>query len=156
MMTLYCYEELPYKVQQEVDKKVKQTTAYKKYVDSFYKERLTEILGQNFTSSEVTANIIKVYSLKDLAYGGAYNDWEEVFNYITYNMDNKKVEVIVTVDETIDYNYLSNFIKSITVVFSEYMKKIINASISIEPDMGQFLTDKSFTEDGKEVEISFK
>jgi hypothetical protein len=36
------------------------------------------------------------------------------------------------------------------------MQKITDEAISINPDMGQFLTDKSFTEDGKEVEISFK
>lgn len=155
MMTLYCYEELPYRVQQEVAKRVKHTSAYKKYVQSFYKERLTEILGQDFTSSDITANIITIYSLDDV-YEGELEPWVDVFKSITYDLDNRKILVNILVDETDDYNSLHDFISAITHKFSYMMQNIINEVTSINPDMGQFLTDKSFTEDGKEVEISFK
>jgi hypothetical protein len=155
MMTLYCYEELPFRVQQEVDKKVKQTTAYKKYVERFYKERLTEILGQDFTSSEVTADIVTVYSLDDV-YKGELEPWIDVFKSINYDLDNRKILVNILVDETNNYNALHDFISAITHKFGYMMQNIMNEAISIEPDMGQFLTDKTFTEDGKEVEISFK
>jgi hypothetical protein len=155
MMTLYCYEELPYRVQQEVDKKVKQTREYKKYVDSFYKERLTERLGQDFMSSEVTANIITVYSLDDV-YKGELEPWIDVFKSINYDLDNRKILVNILVDETNNYNALHDFISAITHTFGYMMQNIMNEAISIEPDMGQFLTDKTFTEDGREVEISFK
>lgn len=155
MMTLYCYEELPYRVQQEVAERVKRTTAYKKYVQSFYKERLTEILGQDFTSSEVTANIITVYSLDDV-YEGELEPWVDVFKSIIYDLDNRKILVNILVDETDNYNALHDFISAITYKFSYVIQNIMNKVTSINPDMGQFLTDKSFTEDGKEVEISFK
>lgn len=155
MMTLYCYEELPYRVQQEVDKRVKQTTAYKKYVKSFYKERLTEILGQDFTSSDITADIVTVYSLDDV-YEGELEPWVDVFKSIIYDLDNRKILVNILVGETDNYDALHDFISAITHKFSYMMQNIINEVTSINPDMGQFLTDKSFTEDGKEVEISFK
>lgn len=155
MMTLYCYEELPYRVQQEVAKRVKQTTAYKKYVESFYKERLTEILGQDFTSSDITANIITVYSLDDV-YEGELELWVDVFKSITYDLDNRKTLVNILVDETDNFNDLYDFISAITHKFGYMIQNIINEVTSIEPDMGQFLTDKSFTKDGREVEISFK
>ena len=155
MMTLYCYEELPYRVQQEVDKRVKQTTAYKKYVQSFYKERLTEILEQDFTSSDITADIITVYSLDDI-YEGELEPWVDVFKNVTYDLDNRKILVNILVDETDNYDALHDFISAITHKFSYMVQNIMNEVTSINPDMGQFLTDKSFTEDGKEVEISFK
>lgn len=155
MMTLYCYEELPYKVQQEVDKRVKQTTAYKKYVESFYKERLTEILGQDFTSSDITANIITVYSLEDV-YEGELELWIDVFKSIIYDLDNRKILVNILVDETDNFNALHDFISAITHKFSYMIQNIMNEVTSINPDMGQFLTDKNFDENGKEVEISFK
>ena len=154
-MTLYCYEELPYKVQQEVDKRVKQTTAYKKYVESFYKERLTEILGQDFTSSDITANIITVYSLEDV-YEGELELWIDVFKSIIYDLDNRKILVNILVDETDNFNALHDFISAITHKFSYMIQNIMNEVTSINPDMGQFLTDKNFDENGKEVEISFK
>lgn len=154
-MTLYCYEELPYRVQQEVDKRVKQTTAYKKYVQSFYKERLTEILEQDFTSSDITADIITVYSLDDI-YEGELEPWVDVFKNVTYDLDNRKILVNILVDETDNYDALHDFISAITHKFSYMVQNIMNEVTSINPDMGQFLTDKSFTEDGKEVEISFK
>jgi hypothetical protein len=71
-------------------------------------------------------------------------------------MDNKQIKVDITIDETIDYTALHDFIHTITCKFSHIMQEITDEAISIEPDMGQFLTDKTFTEDGKEVEISFK
>ena len=156
MMTLYCYEELPYRVQQEVDKKVKQTTAYKKYVDSFYKERLNELINNEFITSDYAPNInvLTVYSLGDI-YGG-YGEWVDVFNSISYDLDNKQIKVDISIDETIDYTALHDFIHTITCKFSQIMQKITDEAISINPDMGQFLTDKTFTEDGREVEISFK
>ena len=155
MMTLYCHEELPYKVQQEVAKKVKYTGAYKKYVQSFYKERLTEILGQDFTSSDITANIITVYSLEDV-YEGELEPWVDVFKSIIYDLDNRKILVNILVDETDNYNALHDFISAITHKFSRMIQNIMNEVTSIEPDMGQFLKDKTFTEDGKEVKFYFK
>lgn len=156
MMTLYCYEELPYRVQQEVDKRVKQTIAYKKYVESFYKERLQELINSEFMSSNFAPNInvLVVYSLEDIY----SNDkkWLDIFNSISYDLDNKQIKVDVSVDETIDFNNLYDFIHTVTYKFRNIMQTIIDEAISINPDMGQFLTDKSFTEDGKEVEISFK
>jgi hypothetical protein len=155
-MTLYCYEELPYRVQQEVDKKVKQTTAYKKYVDSFYKERLNELINNEFIASDYAPNIdvLEVYSLRDIYSGD--RKWFDVFNSISYDLDNKQIKVDVSVDETIDYTALHDFIHTITYKFSHIMQKITDEAISINPDMGQFLTDKTFTEDGREVEFSFK
>jgi hypothetical protein len=155
-MTLYCYEELPYKVQQEVDKRVKQTHEYKKYVESFYKERLNELINSEFMSSDYAPNInvLVVYSLEDIYSGD--RKWFDVFNSISYDLDNKQIKVDVSVDETIDFNNLYDFIHSVTYKFSHIMQKITDEAISIEPDMGQFLTDKTFTEDGREVEISFK
>jgi len=155
MMTLYCYEELTFRVQQEVAERVKQTTAYKKYAKSFYRERLTEILGQDFTSSDITADIVTVYSLDDV-YEGELELWVDVFKSITYDLDNRKILVNILVDETDNYDALHDFISAITHKFSYMMQNIINEVTSINPDMGQFLTDKSFTKDGREVEISFK
>ena len=156
MMTFYCYEELPYKVQQEVAERVKQTSAYKKYVDSFYKERLEELINNEFTASDYAPNInvLTVYSLGDIY--GSYREWIDVFNNISYDLDNKQIKVDVSIDETIDYTNLHDFIHTITCKFSSIMQKITDEAIIIEPDMGQFLTNKSFTEDGREVEISFK
>ena len=157
MMTLYCYEELPYSVQQEVDKRVKQTTAYKKYVESFYAERLNECIDNTFDSYELPTKsypIVVVGSLENLT--NYADEWHDIFNRITYNMDNKQISVDITIDETIDFNNLHSFIHTITYNFSKLMQDVINSSISIEPDIEQFLTDKTFTEDGKEVEISFK
>ena len=155
MMTFYCYEELPFRVQQEVAEREKQTTAYKKYVQRFYKERLTEIIGQDFTSSDITANIITVYSLDDV-YEGELELWIDIFKSIIYDLDNRKILVNILVDETDNYIALHKFISAITYKFGYMMKNIIDEVTSIEPDMGQFLTDKSFTKDGREVEISFK
>jgi hypothetical protein len=156
MMTLYCYEELPYKVQQEVDKRVKQTTSYKKYVQSFYKERLERLINSEFIASDYAPNInvLVVYSLEDIYTSD--KKWFDIFNSISYDLDNKQIKVDVSVDETIDFNNLYDFIHSVTYKFSHIMQNIIDEAISINPDMGQFLTDKSFTEDGREVEISFK
>lgn len=157
MMTLYCYEELPYRVQQEVDKRIKQTTAYKKYVDSFYAERLNEYIDDTFISYELPTKsypVVVVGSLENLTNDA--DKWYDIFSRITYNMDNKQIKVDITIDETIDYTALHDFIHTITYNFSRLMQEIINSSISIEPDMGQFLTNKSFTEDGKEVEFFFK
>ena len=156
MMTLYCYEELPYRVQQEVDKRVKQTTAYKKYVDSFYKEKLGELINNEFISSNYAPNInvLVVYSLEDIYSGD--REWFDIFNSISYDLDNKQIKVNVSVDETIDFNNLHDFVSVITYYFRRKMEKITDEAISIEPDMGQFLTDKNFDETGREVEISFK
>lgn len=156
MMTLYCYEELPFRVQQEVDKKVKQTREYKKYVDSFYKERLGELINNEFIASDYAPNInvLTVYSLGDIY--SCSKEWLDVFNSISYDLDNKQIKVDVSVDETIDFTDLHDFIHTITCKFNHIMQKITDEAISINPDMGQFLTDKSFTEDGREVEISFK
>ena len=155
-MTLYCYEELPYKVQQEVDKRIKQTHEYKKYVDSFYKERLNELINNEFIASDYAPNInvLTVYSLGDIY--SCSKEWLNVFNSISYDLDDKQIKVDISIDETIDYTALHDFIHTITCKFRNIMQKIIDEAISFEPDMGQFLTDKSFTEDGKEVEISFK
>lgn len=156
MMTLYCYEELPYRVQQEVDKKVKQTREYKKYVDSFYKERLKELINDEFIASDYAPNInvLTVYSLGDI-YSNS-GKWIDVFSSISYDLDNKQIKVNITIDETIDFTNLHDFIHTITYKFSYIMQNIMNEVISINPDMGQFLTDKTFTEDGREVEFSFK
>ena len=156
MMTLYCYEELPYKVQQEVAERVKQTTAYKKYVESFYKERLEELITSEFLASDYAPNInvLTAYNLVDIYSGD--RKWFDVFNSISYDLDNKQIKVDVSIDETIDFNNLYDFIHVITYKFRNIMQNIIDEAISIEPDMGQFLTDKTFTEDGREVEISFK
>jgi len=156
MITLYCYEELSFRVQQEVAEREKQTTAYKKYVKSFYKERLEELINNEFTASNFAPNInvLEVYSLRDI-----YSDdrkWFDVFNSISYDLDNKHIKVDVSVDETIDFNNLYDFIHAVTYKFRNIMQKIIDEAISIEPDMGQFLTNKSFTKDGREIEISFK
>lgn len=156
-MTLYCYEELPYRVQQEVAERVKQTREYKKYVESFYAERLNEYIDNTFDSYELPTKsypIVVVGSLENLTSDA--DKWYDVFNRITYNMDNKQIKVDMSIDETIDFNNLYDFIHTITYNFSKLMQDIINSSISIEPDMGQFLTDKSFTEDGKEVKFYFK
>lgn len=155
-MTLYCYEELPYRVQQEVDKRIKQTREYKKYVESFYKVRLGKLINNEFMSSNYAPNInvLVVYSLADIYSGD--REWLDVFNSISYDLDNKQIKVNLLVDETIDYNHLHNFVSVITYYFRCKMEKITGEAISINPDMGQFLTDKTFTEDGKEVEISFK
>lgn len=156
MMTLYSYEELPYRVQQEVDKKVKQTREYKKYVDSFYKERLGELINNEFIASDYAPNInvLTIYSLGDIY--SCSKEWLDVFNSISYDLDNKQIKVDITIDETIDFTNLHDFIHTITYKFSYIMQNIMNEVISINPDMGQFLTDKTFTEDGREVEFSFK
>ena len=156
MMTLYCYEELPYRMQQEVAERVKQTTAYKKYVDSFYKERLEELINSEFMSSDYAPNInvLVVYSLEDIYTSD--KKWFDIFNSISYDLDNKQIKVDVSVDETTDYNHLHDFVSVITYYFRRKMEKITDEAISIEPDMGQFLTDKNFDETGREVEISFK
>lgn len=156
MMTLYCYEELTFRVQQEVAEREKQTREYKKYVERFYKERLDELINSEFMSSDYAPNInvLVVYSLEDIYSGD--RKWFDVFNSISYDLDNKQIKVDVSVDETIDFNNLYDFIHAVTYKFRNIMQKIIDEAISIEPDMGQFLTDKTFTKDGREIEISFK
>lgn len=156
MMTLYCYEELPYRVQQEVAERVKQTSEYKKYVESFYKERLEELINNKFMTPDYAPNInvLVVYSLGDIY--SSDKKWLDIFNSISYDLDNKQIKVDVSIDETTDFTVLHDFIHAITNTFRNVIQNIIAEANSIEPDMGQFLTDKTFTEDGKEVEISFK
>lgn len=156
MTTLYCYEELTFRVQQEVAEREKQTTAYKKYVESFYKERLGELINNEFISSNfaLNINVLVVYSLEDI-YSGDRKLFE-VFNSISYDLDNKQIKVDITIDETIDYTALHDFIHTITCKFRNMMQNIMNEVTSINPDMGQFLTDKSFTKDGREVAFYFK
>ena len=81
--------------------------------------------------------IVVVGSLENLT--SDTDKWYDVFNRITYNMDNKQIKVDMSIDETIDFNNLYDFIHTITYNFSKLMQDIINSSISIEPDMGQFL-----------------
>ena len=142
MFSVYSYEELSEDVQKKIRIQTKSTdSAYAKYYQDFLQESLLERLNNHYDFVQVD---VKTVSITDEETNISYT--------IEVTMTSYKLWHIIISIPCLDYDY-NKEIKDFDRNFNNILSNIRNDLQELEPDMGQYLQDTYFTEDGKKVKI---
>lgn len=155
MRTIYGYEELPYKVMQEVKERTIKTDNYIKYRNEARGEYLKETLEDFFTDYEVNYNN-QITINDDVIQESTTIDLHPAIDKVQLLIYSREVNFIFKGEKYLTLDQLQQITKSC----SEARTKLIDIINEIrdridgyEPDFEQYVQDNWYTENGKLVTI---
>ena len=155
MRTIYSYEELSYKVQQEVKARTIKTKEYEKYLDDAKYEYLKETAEDFFTdylvsgSSQIYVDSTAVEVLTSISVHPAI-DRIQLLLYV------RDVNFIFSSEKYLTLGQLQEITKSVATARTkliDIINEIRDRIEGYEPDFEQYVQDNWYTEDGKLVTI---